>query len=178
MIWRKKKKNKILVLVDWDNLLISSETEKIEPTKFSIEAGFERIIKELTAIGEIIGVFCFLPPNNAMIWSEQIHQMGFKIIVCPRIKDKKGQDKDMVDEILMEFGEWLINQIPNLTHLCLVSGDKDFSLFLIKAKLKGLKIIIVAANPQSLAEKIKKLADKHPLTRKKMVYLFYPEEKN
>ncbi|MGB9743275.1 MAG: NYN domain-containing protein [Minisyncoccales bacterium] len=176
-IRKKERKKKILVLIDWDNLLISSEISKIEPTHFSATAGFDRIFKNLTELGEIIGVFVFLPPNNSMIWGEQIQRMGFKMIVCPRMKNKKGEDQDTVDNLLAENGEWLISQIPDIDYLVLGSGDKDFVPFLRKMKLKGLKIIIIAANPQSLALELEKLADKHPSTGKKMVFLFYPEEK-
>lgn len=168
-----KKKPKIVMLIDFENLLITSR--EISPEQYSIEAGFERMIEEITEeIGEIIGIFAFLPPNRAMVWGEDLYQLGFKIIVCPRVKDKKGVEQDTADSQLMEFGEWSINNVEDLTHLCIGSGDKDFSPLVRKAKLKGLKTIVVAANLESLSSKLIKLADKNPSTGRKMVYLFSP----
>lgn len=171
-----KKGSKILVLmlVDFENLLICAR-DNIEPTRFSIESGFKRIIKNIAdETGEIVGIFAFLPSDRAMVWGRELYEMGFNIINCPRIKTKKGQDEDTTDSRLMELGEWLINNIKSLTHICVATGDSDFSPLLEKAALKGLKTMVVAANVRSLSPELIRLTDINPLTKRKMIYLFSP----
>lgn len=173
---RKDRRNKILLLIDFENLIINVR-ENIEPTKFSIESGFRKIIENITEeIGEIVGIFAFLPSDRAMVWGKDLHRLGFNIIFCPGIKDKEEIEQDTTDTRLMELGEWLINNINGLTHLCVGSGDRDFSPLMRKAALKGLKRVVVAANLRSLSSELIKLTDKNPSTNKKMVYLFSPIE--
>lgn len=175
-MWKKEKKKKVLILIDFENLMISLQNT-IGPIGFSIEAGFNRVIAEITtAIGEIIGVFAFLPPDRAMVWSKDLYRLGFTTILCPRIKDKEGVDQDTTDTTLMKLGEWLMENLTGLTHICIGSGDKDFGPLMRKGALKGLKRMVIAANLSSLSSELIKLTDSNPLTGKKMVYLFVPIE--
>lgn len=168
-----KRRNRILFLVDFDNLTISAK-KNIAPTEFSIESGFRKVIEEITEeVGEIIGIFAFLPPDKAMLWGADLDQWGFHAVSCPKVKNKEGVEQDTTDRQLMELGEWLINHLDNLTHLCIGSGDKDFSPLMMKAALKGLKKMVVAADIRSLSARLIELTDKKS-TGGKMVYLFSP----
>ena len=171
----KKKKPKILLLVDFENLFINVRDE-IPPEKFSIEGGFNRVIRAITEeVGEIVGVFAFLPSDRALVWDKDLYELQFNIVLCPRIKNKEGVEKDTTDSRLLELGEWLINHLE-LSHVFIGSGDKDFSPLMKKAAQKGLKKGVVAANLKSLSSKLIQLTDTNPSTGKKMVYLFSPIE--
>lgn len=173
---RKEERKRVLLLVDFENLIITA-LKDIPATEFSIDSGFRRIIEKITEeVGEIVGVFAFLPSNSAIIWGKDLHLLGFNIISCPRVRDKKGIEQDTTDTRLLELGEWLINNIAGLTHLCVGSGDKDFSPLMRKAALKGLKRIVIAADLKSLSSDLIKLTDRKSEGGGKMVYLFLPQE--
>ena len=172
---KKKKENKILVLIDFENLIISSQ-KNIEPIGFSIETGFNKVIREITAdVGEIIGVFAFLPSDRALVWGEDLYGLGFNIVLCPRVKNKEGAKQDTTDARLMELGEWLMNNLDGLTHICIGSGDKDFTPLIRKAALKRLKNLVVAADLKSLSSELIKLTERRTDGSRK-VYLFSPTE--
>lgn len=176
MFRKEKRANKILVLIDFENLQRNIEVS-LFPEKFSMIVGFDRVIRQISQeIGEIINVFVFMPPQPAYLYGETFYQEGFYTIVCPKIRDKKGEERDTTDEIITNFGSKMIDQIPDLTHLCLGSGDKDFSPLVRSAIRKGLKIIIVAGSISSLSSDLIRLVDINPDTKKKMVYLFSPTE--
>lgn len=170
----REKENKILVLIDWENL--QRNVKLPPPEKFSMKRGFNRLLKQLSEIGKVAMVFVFIPSHMASLYGKIFYEIeaGLRVILCPRIKTKEGKEKDTVDEILMEVGREMIWQIPDLTHLCLGSGDKDFSPFLKEAIKQGLKIIIVEGNIRSLSPELIELADLHPKTKKRMIYIFSP----
>lgn len=173
---RQNEKNKILALIDFENLRRNLTT--IAPEKFSMTAGFDRLCKQIAReIGEITNIFVFIPPHAASsTWGEAFHKLGFFTILCPEIEDKKGGKRiDTTDETLIAFSKEMINQIPGLTHLCLGSGDKDFGTLVREAIRKGLKIIVVAGSIGSLSSELINLADKKP-DGSKMVYILSPTE--
>jgi len=165
---KRKKRNKILVLIDWENLLINTEVPSLE--RFSRAMGFDQLIRQLTNIGDIANVFIFIPPHIASPYTEIFQRLGFFIILCPKIKTKEEGKKDTVDEILIELGKKMMDQIPSLTHLCLGSGDKDFVPLIREAIQRRLKIIVAVGSLKSLATDLINLADVNPLTGQKMVY--------
>lgn len=169
--------NKVLVLLDWENL--QSSTVSIPPEKFSLQVGLEKLIEKITSeVGKIVGIFVFLPPHLVSTIGERLKKEGFFIICCPKIKGKDGVERDTVDEELMRFGRKMIAEIPDLTHLCLGSGDQDFIPFLQEARHQGLKIILISGTLQSLSKEIIRFAVKDPKTRKRRVFLFLPIEEN
>lgn len=177
MFKRKSKveQNKILFLIDFENLQNNLETMPT-PGKFSMVAGFDRLFKQISReVGEIDNVFVFAPPRATSLWGETFHKLGLFTILCPEIENKSGEKINTTDETLIAFGKKMILQIPELTHLCLGSGDKDFSPLVREATRKGLRIIVVAGNLRSLSSELIKLADKK-LDGTKMVYLFSPTE--
>lgn len=161
----------ILVLIDFENLLLSLPATASIPQKFSIETAFHQAIKEITGdIGEILHIFIFVPPHQANIWGTLLHQEGFTIVFCPKIQNKEGEDIDTVDSSLIDFGKKIVASARKLdiTHLCLGSGDKDFTPLVQEAIRRGLKIIVLASSEKSLSYELKRLADK--------VYRFSPTE--
>ena len=172
---QKKRVNKILVLIDWENLL--SSTVSIPPEKFSLDAGLNNLIEKISQeVGIIIGIYVFIPPHLVSTWGEKFKKEGFFIICCPKIRTKTDEEKDTVDEELSRFGMKMVAQISDLTHLCLGSGDQDFIPLLQEAKQRGLKIIIATGDLRSLSTELIRFAEKDPITSKRRVYLFFPIE--
>ncbi|MDO8436248.1 MAG: NYN domain-containing protein [bacterium] len=175
MFWKKRKKrvNKIIWVIDIENLIFNAKIG-MPPERYSFEEGFNKIIELLTEeIGEIIGIFAFVPTDRALLWGREIDKLGFNIILCPKVKSKQGEDKDTTDDKLIELTEWFIDNVRGITHLCLGSGDKDFSPLLRKAALKGLKRVVVAGDIRSLSSDLIRLTSAKP-GGGKMVYLFTP----
>jgi hypothetical protein len=165
---KKPKENKILVLIDLENL--RAKLPAMGPMGFSFPAGFDRVMKQIAReVGAIEDVFIFIPPHLVQLFGEELYRQGFTIIACPKIRSKEGSEElDTVDQILIEFGEKAIRQIGGLTHLCLGSGDKDFARLVREAIRRNLRILILASSPQSLSTEIIKLSDR--------VFLLSPTE--
>lgn len=169
--------NKVLVLLDWENLQLG--TASIPPDKFSLQVGLEKLIEKIAGeVGKIIFVFVFLPPHLAPIWGERLKKEGFFIVCCPKIKGKDGVDRDTVDEELMRLGRKMIAEIPDLTHLCLGSGDQDFIPLLQDAKQQGIKIVLVSGTLTSLSKELIRFAEKDKRSGKRRVFLFSPIEED
>jgi hypothetical protein len=167
--WRKKTKiNKILVLIDVENL--RANLPPIGPSGFSFPAGFDRTMKQIAReVGVIEDVFVFSPPHLIQLFGGELHHHGFTIIACPKVRSKDGRGEiDTVDQTLIDFGKKTIGRIEGLTHLCLGSGDKDFAPLVREAIRRGLKILVIASSPQSLSTELIQLSDQ--------VYLFSPTE--
>jgi len=172
---KKQEKNRVLVLIDLENLLRGVKSSS--PKEFSVEEGFNKFIGQVTEdVGSIIKGFVFAPPHLASLYANEFYKMGFFTILCPKIKNKGSEDQDSVDKVLQKLGCKEISHNPSLTHICLGSGDKDFSDLIQEAKLTGLKIMILAGSIPSLASDVIKLADKNPKTGKKLIYLFSQTE--
>lgn len=169
-----RNKKKVLFLIDAENIEKNVGTPM--PGRFSRVEGFDRIIKEIAQeVGEILPVFAFCSPQVASLWGEDLDELDFYPVYCPRIKGKDLKERDTVDEKLKKFAVEMINAIPDITHLCLGSGDADFIQLVRKAIRKRMKIMIVAGHLTSLSNKLIKLADKDS-AGKRMIYLFSPTE--
>jgi len=172
---REGSQNHVLVLLDWENLLISASS--IAPDKFSIERGLSDLIAKITQeVGPIIGLYAFVSYHSATLWGEKLNKEGFFIIYCPKIATKTGEERDTTDGELSRFGMKMIEQMPRITHLCLGSGDQDFTPLLLRARERGLKIIFVVGSPQSLSKELIKFAEEIPGTEGKRIYSFLPRE--
>lgn len=155
-----KKRIKVLVLLDWENL---QQNVGFAPGEPSLKERLDTCMREIAKqVGSIVDVFVFMPPHASYVWGEQLYKAGFFIIVCPKIKNKAGEETDTTDETLIKFGERMLDQIEGLTHLCLGSGDIDFSPLLIRARRKGLKNILIVADSRSLSGKMASLIDSGP----------------
>lgn len=161
---------RILFLADIENLLFN--LPPIGPGMFSLSTGLRRVIKGIArSIGSIENKLAFLPPHLIPSHGEELHRLGFTIIACPKVHAKEtGKEDDTVDSTLIEVGKREIRRIQRPTHLCLGSGDKDFSLLVDEAIQRGLKIIIVASSKNSLSNDLINLSDQ-------VFFLFSAEDK-
>lgn len=166
-LFRKPNLNRILVCIDLENLL-QSLLAIPGPEKLSFLAGYDRIMRQMAReIGEIVDVFVFLPPHFSSIYGKDLNEAGFFTVYCPRMPDKTGEERDTVDETMIRFARKMIREL-DITHLCLGTGDRDFTSLAREAIRNKLKIIVMAASNQSLALDLAKLADR--------VFLFSPTE--
>lgn len=174
MAWfgKKSRKNRVLVLLDLENLFLNFDVPSAE--RFSIMDELDKLMRQLGTVGEITAVFAFASPQTVSMHLETLFRQGFYPIPCPKIKNKAGQETDTVDSTLMDFGKKMFGQMVGLTHFCLGSGDKDFNPLLREAIRHGLKIMIVAGNLTSLARELIGLTDENPDTHRKMVYILSP----
>lgn len=153
-------KARVLVLLDWENL---QQNVGFVPGGLSLKDRLDACIRQIAKqVGSIVDVFVFMPPHASHIWGEQLYKAGFFILVCPKIKNKAGDEVDTTDETLIRFGERMLDELEGLTHLCLGSGDIDFSPLLIRARRKGLKNVLIAGDPRSLSAKMGPLLDLKP----------------
>jgi len=149
---------KLLILIDLENLL-----QNMEPSiekELSVSEIFLKLIKRVSReIGEVVSVFVFTSPHLVSVWGETFYNQGFFVISCPKVTDKKGEEKDTVDETLIDFGRKMIQNM-NLSHLVIGTGDRDLSPLYQDGILKGLKIVTIAASEKSLSSKLIPLSDK------------------
>lgn len=167
--------HRMMFFLDLDNL--RTNTAFLEARQISLIAGLDRLQRQIIQDidGEIVRVYVFASsPHLTYTEAEAFYKQGFYVLVCPRIKTKAGEDEDTVDEQLMEFLKEEIDLVPDLTHICLGSGDKHFCRALRKALRKGIKLIIVAGDLSSLSQDLIDVADVNPRTGKKMTYVFSP----
>ena len=166
MALHKIKKNKILVLLDFENLLINYSSRLIIE---ELNKTLKQIAQE---IGEISKVFVFVPHNTASLFAKDFYMARFITILCPKIKAKNGQtDNDTTDEIMLGFGQEIITEMPSLTHLFIGSGDIDFLPLIIKASRTGLNVGLIVSGLNPLSFDLIKRIDKKPGTNEKMVYV-------
>lgn len=167
----KRIKPQVLVLIDWENIILNIQTSDVE--NFSLRDGFDKLIHWLTRFGAVMNVFVFSPPQAILAQLGLIHQLGFYFIGCPKVKGKGDKDVDTVDSTLMRFAREMILTVPTLTHLCLCSGDADFAPILVGARKAGLEIAVCSGDYHSLSHEIIRLISKDP-EGKKMFHLFSP----
>lgn len=173
-------KNKALVLLDLDNLYINFGSRTIIR---ALDTTLKKIAQEVGAISK---AFVFIPYQNAQLFGEELYRAGFIPILCPEIRSKNETNINTTDQMLTDLGKELIEGMPEITHLCLGSGDVDFSSgdvgfpsLLQKAEHYGLHIIVIAGNINSLSSELIKKAGLKPDTKEKMVYILpKPEEKD
>jgi len=164
--------NKILVVVDLENVtfhLFKSQDKEVDPSDV-----FAAAVEKIKAIGQVYGIFLFLPPHSEPKGSELLRKTpDCFMVVCPR-EISEGISMDTVDKTIKKFCEKVVTQMPDITHLCLFTGDKDYIPMLETLKKEGLKIMIVGGEKTSLSPKLKRVADKYPRGNKEMVFLLTP----
>ena len=173
MFRRRKRKNKVLVLLDFENLYIHYPSR-------SIIGELNKTLKQVAQeVGEISKIFVFAPNDTASIFAEEFYHAGFFTILCPKVKGKDGLEKDTVDETIIDLGREFIAEMPSLTHLFIGSGDIDFLKLVIKANHVGLNVGLIVSGLKPLSFDLIKWVDKKPGTNEKMVYvLSQPEKEN
>ncbi len=163
--------NRILVVIDGDNLFSNVIADA---RHYSLAKGLERLIKQLTQVGEVVGVFVFGPPDLINRNLGALQNEGFWPIPCQRETDKQGESVDVVDGKIIAFVRDMLELMPFLTHICIGSGDSDFIPLARTCRLRRKKVIVVSGNLRSLSQDLKNMADKHPQTGERMVFLFSP----
>ena len=165
---RKPEETEIIVLVDIENLQASFQ--RGGPKGFSLTAGFDKTLKRIAReVGRIYKVYVFSPPHLILLLGEELYNLRFTIIACPKVHTKDGgTEVDTVDHTLIEFGKEKIGERRSLTHLCIASGDRDFAPLVREAIQQGLKVLVIASSPRSLSAELIRLADE--------VYPFSPTE--
>jgi len=162
---KRKKPNKIIVLLDFENLFLSfgPSTSIVE----TLNRVLEQIKKE---VGEIACVFVFFPHHSAISFGEAFQKTGFYPILTPKSKTGEREKVDTTDEILIKFGKMILKEMTKITHFCLGSGDKHFVPLLKNASRAGLSRIIITANTSSLASELIGYADRKPGSQERMIY--------
>lgn len=169
----KKKQNKVLVLLDFDNLYIN------HPSSSTLFEELNKVLQQIAKeVGPIFKVFVFAHLATANYFADDFYHSQFTTILCPKVKAKEAApEEDTVDETMRNDGLDFINEMPSLTHLIIGSGDADFLPLVIKAKRTGLDIGLIANSLENLALELIKWADKKPNLNEKMVYLLSSSEK-
>ena len=179
--------NKIAVFIDYDNIRINMKTEP--PEKLAEELGYERLKSWLSKVGEIVGIFVFAPAVTIFANIEFFYKLGFIPIACPMLPQKGKETKvlygieieeseelppiNKTDEVLIKVAETIINLAPDITHICIASGDHHFIPIAELAKRKGKKVMIAISNYRP-SKKFIEFADRDQLTNRKMIHLFNP----
>jgi len=157
----RRKKPRTILLIDWENLFHNLVQTQEEVSVRSVSQNFSNLIRYISRqIGEVIAVIVFSPPYLLSQWGEVFwkeHQ--FLPVSCPKVTDKKRKEKDTVDDILMDFGRKCLAEV-SFSHLCVATGDKDFSPLYEEAIRKGLQTITIAASKNSLSSDLIKRSDK------------------
>ncbi|MFH1656713.1 MAG: hypothetical protein ABH956_03000 [Candidatus Nealsonbacteria bacterium] len=173
---RKEKRNRILVLIDWENLRLSIKSTSIDPQDLSLTSGFDKLISWLEETGDIFGFFIFAPLHILRTIGTISYLHKFTMIACPKIPKTEIEKKikDTTDETLIRFGKMMIQEISGLTHLCIGSGDAHFLPLLEIAKGEKLEIMLTCGTFESLSHNLPILIDKNPVSQKKHFHLFDP----
>lgn len=172
----KKIQQKIVLLVDLENISWGFGQRMFRPEKFSMEAGFDHLIEWLKQFGDVVMVCIFVPDHfieTGKLTKETrqfFQKRGFFTILC-----SKDENKDTADFNMIKYGlEVLLPYIAGVTHLCIGSGDIDFSELCLEAKKKGLKIMVTTGSIKSFSKDLARIVDTNPDTGRKMVHLFTP----
>ncbi len=182
--WKKNKPpplltaNKVLILVDWDNLFYSLfDAFKVE---MNLDYRLEKLMKWIKSeIGEILGDkgFVFAPDHLSPLHQQACVENNFKLIICPKkdIRDEQGRlikEEDTVDETIIWFGQMMMRH-QDVEFICLVSGDDDFVPLFEEASKYGVKRVLAPPTIGSLSKSkaLIRRIDKHPATGKKMILM-------
>jgi len=119
--------------------------------------------------------FIFVKTTNMMRLADKCYELDIYPIVCPPVIREKDEirTKNVVDQIMVSFGQTLIGEVSSFTHLCIVSGDADFVPFAEWAKRNGLKVIVFS-HDEKLSEELAQCASEDD-SGNKMVYFFLPK---
>lgn len=185
-IFRKKSKlpllstttNKVLVLVDWDNLFFSlfSSFKMHMHLEERLKKMMEWVKKDIGEIFEGYG-FVFAPEHLTYYHQKMCVENSFKLMTCPKrqIKNQQGieiSEEDTVDETIIWFGKMMMRH-PDVNFLCLVSGDNDYVPLFEEAPKHGVKRALAppTLNSLSRSKNLIEMTDEHPETGKKMVLM-------
>lgn len=179
--------NKIAVFIDYDNIKMNMKTNP--PEKLAEGLGYERLKSWLSKTGEIVAIFIFAPAVTIFANIEFFYKLGFIPIACPMLPQKVKEERvlygietekneelrpiNKTDEVLINVAETIINLMPDITHICIASGDHHFIPVAKLAKSRGKKVMIVIGSYRP-SKKFLDFADRDQLANRRMIYLFNP----
>jgi len=171
-----------LVLIDWENISKEIPHIKTAPERFSRASALKKMFAWISSeVDKIFDTFVFCPLYMAYTDYQMFHDLGLFLTTCPKVPLGSPQKKDTVDPTLIERArKWITH--PDITHVCLASGDSDFIPLLKIAKQRGLKIMVCALDPAlardprhlPLSRELAEMADVSEKTGEKMVHYFSP----
>ena len=169
-----KPRNRILVILDFENILLNINVLEVDPRSFSLTNHFDNLMRKLGEIGQVAKVFVYGPPEVLDRHSRLTSDLGFTTVQCPKQIIKKAGLKtgkvDTVDHRIIEDGNFLLKEMPGITHFCLGSGDGDFVGLLREARWNQKKVIIVVGSEKSLSPDLAEFACRDS-TGKKAIYI-------
>ena len=174
-----RKHPKMLVLIDLENILLSvRDFGDISSMAFPRQK-FDEIVGRLGKIAQIVASFVFGPTNTITRHGDYLRELGFIPVHCPlmvNIKERgpSTDKRDTVDPVLIETGRTMMSLLVGLTHLCIVSGDSDFTPLARDAQRRGLDVVVVAGSRLSLSKNLEEFACFHK--GKKAVFFLKEEE--
>ncbi|MFA5877849.1 MAG: NYN domain-containing protein [Candidatus Staskawiczbacteria bacterium] len=168
---QKPHENRILVLIDWENSTIDNFAV-IGPSAFSLKSLYAEITEKLGEIGRITMSVTFITTRDIMRLSEDFYKLGIHPVVSPMVVMQKRDPvwHGIVDEALITFGRELVNETTSFTHVCVVSGDADFTKFCRWLQRQGKKVIIFA-HAKKLSASLAECADLND-NGEQMLYTF------
>jgi len=173
---------KVLLLIDWDNFFLSLY-DSFGPDKMQIDYRLQALLQWISQnIGELAGGygFVFAPEHLTLSFQQMCVQNQLRLVTCPKrpLADPKRnlktgymmQEEDTVDETLIWFGKMMMRH-PDVKFICLVAGDDDYVELFEEASHYNVRRVLAPPTLKSLSlsQGLVSLADKHPLTHKKMI---------
>lgn len=173
---------KVLLLIDWENLFFNLYADfgaQSMDLSFRIRKMLAWIQEE---IGDIFGGFGFVfAPEHLSVSHQRICVNNrMKLVICPKrqLKAPKSDPKtgemiseeDTVDETIIWFGKIMMRH-PDVKFICLVSGDDDYVPFFEEVGRYNIKRVLIppTLNSLSKSKRLVRLADKHPVSLKRMI---------
>jgi len=153
---RNNGKRKILVVVDLENMI--ANTELPPGAGFTLHQALLGLMQKLADLGDIVAKLVFTPPHRIPSFEKFFSEHGFFIVACPKVQTAEGP-KDITDQVIMDFCQQVVAEIPKITHFCLCSGDADFIPIIQILRKKGVKIIIASGNLRALSGDLIRLAE-------------------
>lgn len=130
MFWTKK--CRIIVIVDYENIVLGPDFKKIN---------FQKLREKILEIGSIDFAFVFIPPHcSDSLLREKINNEGFDIIICSK-QSKEVVDiiEDTVDIEMIRFS-FKFSQYDEITDIIIISDDKHMREAEREIKNKGKKV--------------------------------------
>ncbi len=143
---KKKSVNRLAVLIDYENILRSTEIKILN---------FEALIDKCLEIGIIDFILVFTPYHLVgQSLPRYLYNRGIYLVVCPSAYDSSVtlKEKDRVDTILSEFGLKLVER-TDLTHIVIATQDGDLVRLANLARFNKKKVIAFAGEKISFVLK-------------------------
>ncbi|MBI3114684.1 MAG: NYN domain-containing protein [Candidatus Harrisonbacteria bacterium] len=111
-----KQRKRVAVFVDYENAILAAK-------QAGYRLSFAELLKEMSARGDVVFAFMFIPPHTGMRQEEvrKLWGAGFMVVYCPM----GSKDKDAVDHKLEMHARDIVRE-TNVDTIVIVSEDSDF----------------------------------------------------